>query len=42
MGLESMNERKELLGGSFAIGSKRGKGAVIRASWPLSSFNLTG
>ena len=42
MGLESMKERKELLGGSFAIGSKRAKGTVIRASWPLSSINLTG
>jgi PAS domain S-box-containing protein len=42
MGLESMKERTELLGGSFAIESKRGKGTVIRASWPLSSINLTG
>jgi signal transduction histidine kinase len=35
MGLESMKERTELSGGSFAIRSKRGEGTVIRASWPL-------
>jgi signal transduction histidine kinase len=42
MGLESMKERTELLGGSFAIGSKKGKGTVVRASWPLSSTYPTG
>jgi signal transduction histidine kinase len=42
MGLESMKERTELLGGSFAIGSKGGEGTVIRASWPLSFAHLTG
>jgi PAS domain S-box-containing protein len=42
MGLDSMKERTELLGGSFAIGSNMGKGTVIRASWPLSSINFTG
>jgi len=33
-GLESMKERTELSGGSFTIQSARGKGTVIRVSWP--------
>jgi signal transduction histidine kinase len=35
MGLSSMQERVELSGGSFTIESIKGKGTVIRASWPL-------
>ena len=35
LGLTSMKERVELSGGSFAIESTEGKGAIIRASWPL-------
>jgi PAS domain S-box-containing protein len=35
LGLESMRERAELSGGSFAIESAQGQGTVIRASWPL-------
>jgi PAS domain S-box-containing protein len=34
LGLESMRERADLSGGSFTIQSARGKGTVIRASWP--------
>ncbi len=34
LGLESMRERVELSGGSFAIQSTKGEGTVIRASWP--------
>ena len=37
LGLESMRERTELSGGSFRIESARGKGTVIRASWPTES-----
>jgi PAS domain S-box-containing protein len=36
LGLTSMRERVELSGGSFAIESTKGKGTIIRASWPLS------
>ncbi len=35
LGLESMKERTELSGGSFAIESTKGKGTKIRASWPI-------
>lgn len=35
LGLTSMRERTELLGGSFAIESAPGKGTTIRASWPI-------
>jgi signal transduction histidine kinase/HAMP domain-containing protein len=35
LGLDSMRERTELSGGSFSIESNKGKGTVIRASWPL-------
>ena len=35
LGLASMKERTELLGGSFSIESTRGKGTIIQASWPL-------
>jgi PAS domain S-box-containing protein len=34
LGLTSMRERIELLGGSFGIESWEGKGTIIRASWP--------
>jgi len=34
LGLNSMRERTELSGGTFAIESTKGKGTVIRASWP--------
>jgi signal transduction histidine kinase len=36
LGLLSMRERVEFSGGSFAIESAEGKGAIIRASWPLA------
>jgi PAS domain S-box-containing protein len=35
LGLKSMRERIELSGGSFQIESTVGKGAIIRASWPI-------
>ena len=35
-GLKSMRERTELSGGSFDIKSIKGKGTIIRASWPLN------
>jgi signal transduction histidine kinase len=35
LGLGSMRERAELSGGSFDIESVKGKGALIRASWPI-------
>ncbi len=35
MGLSSMKERTEFLGGSFSIKSFIGKGTVIKASWPV-------
>ncbi|OGP73124.1 MAG: hypothetical protein A2V86_02935 [Deltaproteobacteria bacterium RBG_16_49_23] len=35
LGLSSMRERVELAGGSFDIESAKGRGAFIRASWPL-------
>jgi chemotaxis family two-component system sensor kinase Cph1 len=35
LGLSSMKERAELLGGSFSIDSAKGKGTVIRAVWPV-------
>jgi PAS domain S-box-containing protein len=35
LGLNSMRERAELSGGTFAIESTQGKGTVIRASWPV-------
>ena len=34
-GLDSMRERTEIAGGSFAIESVIGKGTTIRASWPI-------
>ena len=35
LGLTSMRERTELLGGSFAIESTPGKGTTIKAQWPI-------
>ncbi len=35
LGLTSMRERAELLGGSFVIESIQGSGTTLRASWPL-------
>jgi signal transduction histidine kinase len=35
LGLSSMRERTELLGGSFTIKSIQGKGTTIQASWPI-------
>jgi signal transduction histidine kinase len=32
--LSSMRERTEFTGGTFSIESAKGKGTVIRASWP--------
>jgi len=34
MGLTNMKERSELSGGTFSMTSSKGKGTVIRASWP--------
>jgi len=35
-GLSTMRERAELSGGTFAVQSTKGKGTIIRASWPLA------
>jgi signal transduction histidine kinase len=35
LGLGSMRERAEFSGGSFDVECVRGKGTIIRASWPL-------
>jgi signal transduction histidine kinase len=40
LGLGSMRERAELSGGSFDNESVRGKGTVIRASWPIEQLSL--
>lgn len=32
---DSMKERTEMTGGSFSIESVKGKGTIIRASWPI-------
>jgi signal transduction histidine kinase len=37
LGLDSMRERVELLGGSFSIESRKGAGTVLRATWPLNT-----
>jgi PAS domain S-box-containing protein len=37
LGLDSMRERVELSGGSFAIESAGGKGTTISVSWPVES-----
>jgi signal transduction histidine kinase len=39
MGLASMRQRTESLGGKFIIESTRGEGTRIRASWPLVRAN---
>jgi signal transduction histidine kinase len=36
LGLAGMRERAELLGGTFEITSRVGKGTVVSASWPLA------
>jgi len=36
MGLSSMKDRAELLGGTFSITSRKGKGTRIEATWPAS------
>jgi signal transduction histidine kinase len=35
LGLLSIKARTELSGGSFGIDSSKGKGTIVRASWPL-------
>jgi PAS domain S-box-containing protein len=35
LGLESMRERVELSGGTFALESKMGQGTIVSASWPI-------
>jgi signal transduction histidine kinase len=35
LGLAGMRERAELLGGSFAVRAAPGRGATVRACWPL-------
>lgn len=35
LGIQSMRERTELLGGTFSIDSAEGRGTVVRAAWPL-------
>ena len=40
LGLGSMRERAELSGGSFDIESVKGKGTLIRASWPIEQLSL--
>jgi signal transduction histidine kinase len=39
LGLGSMRERAELSGGSFDIESVKGRGTVIRASWPIKQLS---
>jgi signal transduction histidine kinase len=39
LGLGSMRERAELSGGSFDIESVKGRGTVIRASWPIEQLS---
>jgi signal transduction histidine kinase len=34
--LSTIRERTEFSGGTFAVQSTQGKGAIIRASWPLA------
>jgi signal transduction histidine kinase len=36
IGLASMKERAELYGGSFEVLASRGRGTIIRVSWPCS------
>lgn len=36
LGLASMRERAEFSGGTYSIQSAKGKGTIVRASWPLS------
>jgi signal transduction histidine kinase len=36
MGLSSMRERAQLSGGTFVIESTKGKGTVIRVTWPVN------
>lgn len=40
LGLGSMRERAELSGGLFDNESVKGKGTVIRASWPIEQLSL--
>jgi two-component system sensor histidine kinase DegS len=35
LGLAGMRERAELLGGTFEISSRLGRGTTVSASWPL-------
>ncbi len=35
LGLLSIKARTELSGGSFSVESAKGKGTIIRASWPV-------
>jgi signal transduction histidine kinase len=35
LGLVSMRERAEFSGGSLTVESAKGRGTVIRASWPI-------
>ncbi len=35
LGLSSMKERTESSGGTFSIQSTKGKGTIVRASWPI-------
>jgi signal transduction histidine kinase len=39
LGLASMRERAELLGGSMYIESRLGKGTTVRLSWPLNEVD---
>jgi signal transduction histidine kinase len=39
MGLSSMRERAETLGGSFTIESAKGSGTIIRVSWPIERIS---
>jgi signal transduction histidine kinase len=41
IGLQGMQERAELYGGTFRIDSKEGKGCRLRALWPLNGHTLT-
>jgi signal transduction histidine kinase len=39
LGLRSMKERTEFSGGLFEVESAKGKGTIVRASWPLNGNN---
>ena len=39
LGLDSMRERARLSGGFFSVESNKGRGTVIRATWPIEQLS---